>query len=77
MAKENLATMDLKHNAADLLAFIDSHWFTAPRAWPTVYVTDEAGRVFNTVSLIRETLSDGSHVLNLVLSPHQRADSGV
>lgn len=68
MTTETLDTRELKENAADLMAFIDQNWFTAPRAWPTVYVKDDTGRTFTRVSLVRETLSDGSFVHNLVLS---------
>lgn len=71
MASEVLATADLKYHADTLRDFIEDDVLRIAlrRAiGGTVYVQDDAGRQFQRVSLVAETLSDGSVVHNLILS---------
>ena len=67
--KEVIATEELEMDALTLGDFILQHIINDASDEKTVVnVEDDEGRIFSRVSLIRETLSDGSHVFNLVLS---------
>jgi hypothetical protein len=67
--KEVIATEKLEMDALTLHAFIEEHIVNDyDDAKTVVNVEDDEGRHFIRVSLVKETLSDGGHVFNLVLS---------
>lgn len=67
--KKVIETEKLEMDALTLGDFIKRHIIDSKEDERTVVnVEDDEGRIFGTVSLVRETLSDGSHVYNLVLS---------
>jgi hypothetical protein len=69
MAKEVVAHEILEMDAVSLRGFITKHIIDDPSdEKAVVYVQDDEGRIFDHVSLVCETLSDGSKVFNLVLS---------
>jgi hypothetical protein len=67
--KETVASEELEMDALTLGDFISTHIINDhDDAKTVVHVTDSQGRQFTRVSLIKEMLSDGSHVYDLVLS---------
>lgn len=72
MTKEIIATKRLDMDALTLLHFLKSQADNSPDLdLSVVYIRDEHGRIFDQVSLVCETLTDGSQVHDLVLSGGQ------
>jgi hypothetical protein len=68
MTKEVVATEVLEMDALTLGDFVTTHITNDHSDDKTVvYVQDDEGRIFERVTLIKETLTDGSHVYNLIL----------
>lgn len=72
---ETVASYEMEGEALGLAEFITEEASThirdaagRPEARPVIYVEDEHGRMAVHAKLVRVTLTDGSHVYNLVLS---------
>lgn len=65
---ENLASYDMDEDAVGLAIFIEEQVSALPADdAPVVYVQDQHGSPILRAVLEKQTLSDGSHVYNLVL----------
>ena len=78
MTKKTLVSDELGLGARELYCFLRDHVEDANTERPAAHseaidpciveVRDDTGRTFGRVALERETLTDGSHVYNLILS---------
>jgi len=66
MTTKIIAKEELEADALTLLDFLQKH-IGENEKMVCVYVQDDDGRVFSSVALEKQTLSDGSEVFNLVL----------
>ncbi|MDX0267655.1 hypothetical protein GOC13_07400 [Sinorhizobium meliloti] len=67
MSKEVIETEELDMDALTLMDFLN-RTIGEDESLIAVYVQDDTGRTFERVTLVKETLTDGSDVFNLVLS---------
>lgn len=67
MTKRVIAESELEMDALTLADFLDEQ-ILRNHELTVVYVQDDAGRTFERVRLVEETLTDGSTVHNLILS---------
>lgn len=67
MSKEVIETEELEMDALTLMDFLNKT-IGEDESLIAVYVQDDTGRTFERVTLVKETLTDGSDVFNLVLS---------
>ncbi|MDW9491711.1 hypothetical protein [Sinorhizobium meliloti] len=67
MSTEVIETEELEMDALTLMDFLNKT-IGEDESLVAVYVQDDTGRTFERVTLVRETLTDGSEVFNLVLS---------
>ncbi|MDW9531915.1 hypothetical protein RWE87_13490 [Sinorhizobium meliloti] len=67
MSTEVIETEELEMDALTLMDFLNKT-IGEDESLVAVYVQDDTGRTFERVTLVKETLTDGSEVFNLVLS---------
>jgi hypothetical protein len=65
--KETIATYDFSEDAMGLGNFISEHWGDLPDDEITVCVFDDQSNCADSARLERETLTDGSTVVNLII----------
>ena len=68
MKKKVIATYDFDEDAMGLGDFIQNTFSDLPNDQIVVYVTDDQGRPATLAAFERETLTDGSKVVNLTIT---------